>query len=67
MNFKDRDYSFEGELFYKKIQNRIDYIDGADILANNEIEQVILNGKARAYGCLLYTSDAADDQINVEM
>ncbi|WP_337965367.1 TonB-dependent receptor [uncultured Flavobacterium sp.] len=49
-NFKDKDYSFEGELFYKKIQNRIDYIDGADILANNNIEQVILNGKARSYG-----------------
>ncbi|MDR6762131.1 hypothetical protein J2Y38_002342 [Flavobacterium sp. 2755] len=49
-NFKDGDYSFEGELFYKKIQNRIDYIDGADILANNNIEQVILNGKARSYG-----------------
>ncbi len=49
-NFKDRDYSFEGELFYKKIQNRIDYVDGADILANNNIEQVILSGKARSYG-----------------
>lgn len=49
-NFKDGDYSFEGELFYKNIQNRIDYIDGADILANNNIEQVILNGKARSYG-----------------
>ncbi|CAC9974706.1 TonB-dependent receptor [Flavobacterium panici] len=49
-NFKDGDYSFEGELFYKKIQNRIDYIDGADIVANNNIEQVILNGKARSYG-----------------
>jgi hypothetical protein len=49
-NFRDGDYSFEGELFYKKIQNRIDYIDGADILANNNIEQVILNGKARSYG-----------------
>lgn len=49
-NFKDKDYSFEGELFYKKIQNRIDYIDGADILANNNVEQVILNGKARSYG-----------------
>ncbi|SNR38771.1 TonB-dependent receptor [Flavobacterium sp. ov086] len=49
-NFKDKEYSFEGELFYKKIQNRIDYIDGADILANNNIEQVILNGKARSYG-----------------
>lgn len=49
-NFKDRDYSFEGELFYKNVKNRIDYIDGADILANNNIEQVILNGKARSYG-----------------
>ncbi|KFF02993.1 TonB-dependent receptor [Flavobacterium reichenbachii] len=49
-NFRDKDYSFEGELFYKKIQNRIDYIDGASILANNDIEQVILSGKARSYG-----------------
>jgi outer membrane receptor protein involved in Fe transport len=49
-NFNDDRYSFEGELFYKNIQNRIDYIDGADILANNDIEQVILNGKARSYG-----------------
>lgn len=49
-NLKEGDYSFEGELFYKNIKNRIDYIDGADILANNNIEQVILNGKARSYG-----------------
>lgn len=49
-NFRDGDYSFEGELFYKKVQNRIDYIDGADVLANNNIEQAILNGKARSYG-----------------
>lgn len=49
-NFKEGDYSFEGELFYKNIQNRIDYIDGADVVANDDIEQVILNGKARAYG-----------------
>lgn len=38
------------ESFYKKIQNRIDYVDGADLIANNAIEQVILNGRARAYG-----------------
>ncbi|MFB9080734.1 TonB-dependent receptor domain-containing protein [Flavobacterium procerum] len=49
-NFDEGVYSFEGELFYKNIQNRIDYIDGADILANNNIEQVILTGKARSYG-----------------
>jgi hypothetical protein len=43
-------YNLEIETFYKTIKNRIDYIDGADLIANNAIEQVILNGKARAYG-----------------
>ena len=43
-------YSMEIETFYKIIDNRIDYIDGANLIANNAIEQVILNGKARAYG-----------------
>jgi len=49
-NIKNGDYSFETEVFYKDIQNRIDYIDGANLIANNAIEQVILNGTARAYG-----------------
>lgn len=49
-NFKDKEYSLETEVFYKDVQNRIDYIDGADLIANNAIEQVILNGKSRAYG-----------------
>ncbi|WP_046756026.1 TonB-dependent receptor [Kordia jejudonensis] len=49
-DFKDGKYSLELEVFYKNIQNRIDYIDGADLIANEEIEQVILNGEARAYG-----------------
>ncbi|WP_299365867.1 TonB-dependent receptor [Winogradskyella sp.] len=48
--FEDNMFSLEIETFYKKIQNRIDYIDGADLIANNAIEQVILNGEARAYG-----------------
>lgn len=43
-------YALEIESFYKTIQNRIDYIDSADLIANNAIEQVILNGEARAYG-----------------
>ena len=49
-NFNDDKYSLEVESFYKTIDNRIDYIDGADLIANDAIEQVILNGKARAYG-----------------
>lgn len=49
-NFENINYSLELESFYKKIKNRIDYIDSADLIANNAIEQVILNGEARAYG-----------------
>lgn len=49
-NFNDDKYSLEVETFYKKIKNRVDYIDGADLIANNAIEQVVLNGNARAYG-----------------
>lgn len=50
LNFSNDMYSIELESFYKKIQNRIDYIDGADLIANNNIEQAILIGRARAYG-----------------
>lgn len=49
-NIQDGDYSLETEVFYKDIQNRLDYIDGANLIANNAIETVILNGEARAYG-----------------
>jgi hypothetical protein len=49
-NFHDDDYSLEVETFYKKIRNRIDYIDGANLIANNALEQVILSGQLRAYG-----------------
>lgn len=49
-NFKDDTFSLELESFYKTIENRIDYIDGANLIANEAIEQVILNGEAKAYG-----------------
>ncbi len=47
---KDREYSLEVEAYYKDVAHRIDYIDGANLVANNAIEQVILDGNARAYG-----------------
>lgn len=49
-SIKEGDFTIESEVFYKDIQNRIDYINGANLVANNEIETVILNGQARAYG-----------------
>ena len=59
----DNTYNLEIETFYKTIKNRIDYIDGADLIANNAIEQVILNGKARAYGLeVLFRKNEGDFQ-----
>lgn len=49
-NFHNDDYTLETEIYYKKVKNRIDYIDGADLIANKAIEQVILNGRSRSYG-----------------
>lgn len=49
-NFRNEKFSLELEGFYKFIKNRLDYIDGANLIANNAIEQVILPGTARAYG-----------------
>lgn len=49
-SFNEGRYTLETETFYKDISNRIDYINGANLIANNEIETIILNGKARAYG-----------------
>ena len=49
-NFNNGRYSMEAETFYKNIKNRADYIDGADLIAHKAIEQVLLNGQARAYG-----------------
>ena len=49
-SINDNAYSLEVETFYKTIKNRIDYIDSANLIANDAIEQVILNGEARAYG-----------------
>lgn len=46
----DNAFSLELETYYKQIDNRIDYIDGSDLIGNNNIETEILNGEARAYG-----------------
>lgn len=49
-NLKEDAYSLEIESYFKHIKNRMDYIDGANLVANEAIEQVILNGEMRSYG-----------------
>lgn len=53
-NFEKLPFTLETEVFYKNIANRIDYIDGANLIANDAIERVILNGEGRAYGLEFY-------------
>jgi hypothetical protein len=48
--FQNSIFSLEAETYYKTTENRIDYVDGSNLIGNNNIETEILNGEARAYG-----------------
>jgi hypothetical protein len=50
----DREYEASVEVYYKALQNQIDYIDGADLILNKFLEGDLLTGKGRAYGAELY-------------
>jgi hypothetical protein len=42
------------EVYYKWLQNQIDYIDGARLILNKYLEGDLLPGKGRAYGAEFY-------------
>lgn len=49
-NFKDNQYEFSFETYYKWLGNQIDFRNGADLQANVHLEGELLNGIGRAYG-----------------
>jgi len=49
-NFKNDMYELSTEVYYKKMQHLVDYIDGADLLINEFLEGDLLEGQGRAYG-----------------
>jgi hypothetical protein len=49
-NFSENKYEASVEVYYKAMQNLVDYIDGADLLLNEFLEGDLLPGKGRAYG-----------------
>jgi len=49
-NCSENTYEFSVEVYYKWMQNQIDYIDGAEVLLPKAIETQLLYGKGRAYG-----------------
>jgi len=53
-NFKDNTYEFSAELYYKWLQNQIDYKDGAQLIGNADVESLLTYGSGRAYGLELF-------------
>lgn len=49
-NFLDNKLESSIEVYYKNLQNQIDYKNGADLRLNKKIESQLLYGTGRAYG-----------------
>jgi len=49
-NLGSNTWQLTTEIYYKNMQNQIDYRNGADILDNQALESKLLYGKGRAYG-----------------
>ncbi|OBX25839.1 TonB-dependent receptor-like protein [Gelidibacter algens] len=60
-NLRDNSLALEAEVYYKTVDNRIDYIDGSDLIGKNNIETQILNGESRAYGLELLLRKSKGD------
>lgn len=53
-NFNDNSYEFSAEVYYKWMQNQIEYRSGTDLRGNNNVEADLLYGDGRAYGIELF-------------
>ncbi|MEO1253484.1 MAG: TonB-dependent receptor [Bacteroidota bacterium] len=53
-NLYSNTWELSSEVYYKDIQNNIQYRNGADLIFNDNIETEIFSGQARAYGLEIY-------------
>ncbi len=53
-NFNDDKYEFSSEIYYKYMQNQIEYRSGTDLRGNRNVEADLLFGDGRAYGIELF-------------
>lgn len=53
-NFKEDAFEFSVELYYKWLQNQIDYKNGAQLIANENVESQLVYGSGRAYGMEMF-------------
>jgi len=53
-NFDENVFEFSTEVYYKWLQNQIDYKDGAQLILNQNVESQLVYGTGRAYGIEFY-------------
>ena len=53
-NFKENMFETSVEVYYKYMQNQLDYIDNADLFINPTVENQLIQGLGRAYGAEFY-------------
>lgn len=53
-NLDENKFELSGEVYYKWLQNQIDYKNAAQLLANSNVESELLYGVGRAYGVELF-------------
>ncbi len=58
-NFQNNRYEFSAEVYYRDMQNQIDYKNGAQLIANTNVESQLIFGKGRSYGLELYMKKKA--------
>ena len=49
-NIANQVFEISAEVYFKKLQNQIDYKNGSQLLPNQDIESLLTFGKGRAYG-----------------
>ena len=53
-NLQGDRYEFSAEIYYKDMQNQVDYRSAANLRGNEDVEAELLFGKGRAYGLELF-------------
>ena len=53
-NFNKNMFETSAEVYYKKMKNVIDYVDGAELFLKENLETELLHGSGYAYGLELY-------------
>ncbi len=60
-SINDDEYRISVEGYYKTLNNLVDFVDGANLFGNNNLETEILRGEGRAYGMELFLEKAKGD------